>query len=30
MPLRGTTKHANLDELLGSDLSDLYFVYGTM
>jgi hypothetical protein len=29
MPLRGTTKHANLDDLLGSDPSDLYFVYGT-
>jgi hypothetical protein len=29
MPLRGTTKHANLDDLLGSDPSGLYFVYGT-
>jgi hypothetical protein len=30
MPLQSTTKHANLDDLLGSDPSDLYFVYGTM
>ena len=29
MHLRGTTKHANLDDLVGSDPSDLYFVYGT-
>jgi len=29
-PAGGTTKYANPDDLLGSDPSDLYFVYGTI